>query len=164
MVDTLVVNASPLIFLGNAGEWGLLRNTGAARIVVPETVYQEIVASPHRDRASATLPGANFLERVGPSPIPSRILAWDLDPGETEVIALALSTPGAAVVMDDLAGRKCALALGLQVIGTLGLVIAAHRRGEVSDPRQLLLDLRTTGMWLSDAVIARTLALARIKP
>ena len=44
------------------------------------------------------------------------------------VVALALSVPGAAAVIDDLVGRKCALALGLEVMGTLGIVIAAHRR------------------------------------
>jgi hypothetical protein len=39
MPETLVINASPLIFLGNAGPLELLRASGAARFVVPPSVY-----------------------------------------------------------------------------------------------------------------------------
>jgi len=45
-------------------------------------------------------------------------------------------------------------------MGTLGIVITAHRRGHIEDPRQVLLDLRASGMWLSDAVFERALRLA----
>ncbi len=34
----------------------------------------------------------------------------------------------------------------------------------IDDPRAVLLELRTAGMWLSDAVIARVLRTAGIKP
>jgi len=67
---------------------------------------------------------------------------------------------GSTSVIDDLEGRRCALALGLDVMGTLGVVIAAYRRGEIENPKQLLLDLRASGMWLSDRVIERALKLA----
>jgi predicted nucleic acid-binding protein len=45
----------------------------------------------------------------------------------------------------------------------LGVVIAAQRQGRADDPRAVLFELRTAGMWLSDAVIARALRIARIK-
>lgn len=76
------------------------------------------------------------------------------------MIATAMQIANARAVVDDLIGRKCALSLGLSVVGTLGIVIGAYRRGTIDDPRQLLLDLRASGMWLSDAVIERTLRLA----
>lgn len=78
------------------------------------------------------------------------------------MIATALHEPGARVVIDDLNGRKCGLAHGLRVIGTLGVVIAAYRHGHIRDPRAVLLELRSAGMWLSDAVIARALRVAGI--
>jgi predicted nucleic acid-binding protein len=151
--DTLVVNASPLIFLGNAGRLDLLRATGASRIIVPQTVFDEVTATHHSDRAAAALKESNWIERIASVDLSPTITEWDLGSGESAVIALALAITGARPVIDDLAGRRCALAVGLDVMGTLGLVVAAYRRGEIEDARQVLLDLRASGMWLSDGVI-----------
>ena len=63
-------------------------------------------------------------------------------------------------MMDDLLARRCALALGLKVIGTLGIAVAAFRNGQIDDLRQVIAELRGAGMWLSDAVIDRALRLA----
>ena len=160
MPDALVVNASPLIFLGNVGRLELLRMVGAARVLTPEAVHSEVAGSKHADLAARTLSNAPWIERFAVVEVPSSVVEWDLGPGESAVIAAALQVPGAAAVIDDLSGRKCALSLGLDVMGTLGVVNAAHRRGHVADPRALLMDLRASGMWLSDAVIERALRLA----
>jgi predicted nucleic acid-binding protein len=163
MADALVVNASPLIFLGNSGRLDLLRATGASRIIVPLSVFDEVTTRQHDDRAAQSILEANWIERAAPIDIPEAITEWDLGRGESAVLAVALRIVGARPVIDDLAGRKCALALGLDVMGTLGLVISAHRRGQVEDPHQTLLDLRASGMWLSDAVIEHALQLAGLK-
>jgi predicted nucleic acid-binding protein len=163
MFDTLVVNASPLIFLGNAGRLDLLRRIGASRVMVPQSVFDEVTTTQHADRAAHSVAEADWIERVAALPIPGGVLEWDLGLGESCVIAACLQMIGAGPVIDDLSGRKCALALGLQPIGTLGVVIAAHRRGHLDDPRQVLLDLRDSGMWLSDTVIERALRLAGVQ-
>lgn len=160
MADVVVVNASPLIFLGNAGRIELLLVLGASRILVPDTVFDEVTNSSHADRAAATIRGADWLERVVAPEIPAAVIEWDLGVGESGVIATALTIPGSRAVIDDLLGRKCALSLGVDVVGTLGVVIAAHRRGVVDDPRRVLLDLRAAGMWLSDELIERALRIA----
>jgi hypothetical protein len=41
----------------------------------------------------------------------------ELGDGEASTLALALERNGALVLMDDAAGRECAAALGLQVLG-----------------------------------------------
>jgi predicted nucleic acid-binding protein len=160
MRDALVVNASPLIFLGNAAQLDLLRVIGFRRVLVPSSVFDEVTTSGHADRAAHAVAEANWIERVSPPSTPNAVIEWDLGPGESAVIAACLGIRGAVPVVDDLAARKCALALGLQPIGTLGVVVAAHRRGYIRDLRQTLLDLRTSGMWLSDAVIERALSIA----
>lgn len=163
MLDLLIVNASPLIFLGNAGHLELLRVLEASRIVVPQPVFDEVMGGGHTDTAARALSEANWMERWPAPRIPDSIAAWDIGRGESAVIATALQEPGARVVIDDLNGRKCALAHGLSVNGTLGVVIAAHRQGRIADPRQVLLELRASGMWLSDEVIARALRIAGIQ-
>lgn len=159
MSDTLVVNASPLIFLGNAGHLDLLR-TSASRIVVPKAVFDEVTVTRHSDSAVAALVESDWIEHFAPIEVPASITEWDLGAGESAVIAVALKITGSRPVIDDLAGRRCALSVGLNVMGTLGVVIAAYRRGEIEDPGQVLRDLRARGMWLSDAVIEGALRMA----
>lgn len=158
MPETLVINASPLIFLGNGGQLDLLRASGATRFVVPSAVLDEVTR--HADQAARSIAEAGWIERAPAVSIPAEISAWDLGPGESAVIATCLHLEGARPVIDDLAGRKCARAIGLRVIGTVGLVIAAHRLGQIDDPRKALLDLRASGMWVSDVVIDQALRLA----
>lgn len=160
MPEALVVNASPLIFLGNAGRLDLLRATGVSRVIVPQAVFDEVTATLHDDRAARAVAESEWIERATPVEIPSSISDWDLGSGESAAIAVALGIIGARPVIDDLEGRRCALALGLDVMGTLGVVISAYRRGQIKDARQVLLDLRASGMWLSDSVIERALQLA----
>ena len=163
MPDVLVVNASPLIFLGNAGRIDLLRATGASRIIVPAPVVDEVISGGHADAAARAIAEAAWLEKSRPPEIPAAVVSWDLGAGESSVIVTALQLPGAYAVIDDLNGRKCGLTLGVGVIGTLGVIIAAHRRGTLQDPRAVLLELRSAGMWLSDAVIAGALRIAGIE-
>jgi predicted nucleic acid-binding protein len=158
MPETLVINASPLIFLGNAGQLELLQASRATRFIVPSSVLDEVTR--HTDQAARSVAEAEWIERIPAVSISAEITAWDLGPGESAVIATCLHLDGARPVLDDLAGRKCARAFGLRVIGTVGLVIAAHRLGHINDARKVLLDLRAAGMWLSDAVIDQALRLA----
>ena len=60
------------------------------------------------------------------------IAAWDLGRGESEVLTLALGKPRTGVVLDDLQARKCAELFEISLIGTLGLVVLAKRKGLIS--------------------------------
>jgi predicted nucleic acid-binding protein len=61
--------------------------------------------------------------------------------------------------VDDLAARRCAQVLEISVRGTLGLVLIAKQRGEIPAARPLIEQLRQSGMYLSNSVINRALAL-----
>ncbi len=61
-----------------------------------------------------------------------------LDLGEAQAIALALSLPGAELLIDEARGRKVALQLGLPIVGTAGVLLEAKRLGLILALRPLL--------------------------
>jgi predicted nucleic acid-binding protein len=152
----LVVNTSPLIHLAEASLLHLL-SEAAPTVWVPEPVAREIRAYGDLDPTARALETHDWLE-VQPVPVLSvQVLAWDLGPGETAVLELARTFPGSTAVIDDLAGRRCAEALGLPLRGTVGLVLAAKQAGRLTAARPVLERLRDSGMYLSDAVLQRAL-------
>jgi len=90
---------------------------------------------------------------------PALVLAWDLEAGEASVVTAALAVPGSVAVLDDLAGRRCALALGLPVIGTLGLLLKANRQGEIPALEPALVALREAGLYVGPRQWAEILKL-----
>lgn len=155
MADQAAVNASPLIFLTAAGLLDLLR-IEAPSILVPEAVWREV--SFQEDGTLQALLRQPWLRQIGDPTIPRSLLEWDLGQGESSVLAFALAHPGTSVVIDDLAARRCADAMGLELTGTLGLVLRAKQRGAISNAREVLLHLRSRGMYLSDTVLTKALA------
>ena len=151
-----VVNASPLILLGKTDNLGLL-SALAGRIVVPRAVVQEVGVKPE---GSAVLqwitrePACAVVDDQPPSP---EILSWDLGAGETQVIAQAQSHGADHVVIDDLAARRCAKAMGLRVIGTLGIVGRAKAAGLIDRAEPAIRRLREAGLYASDELVQRLL-------
>jgi len=146
-----VINTSPLIYLSRANLIELLFRD-AEQIFVPRSVVDEVEEGPAADPARQTLTKDRRFHAV-PDPEPSpTVMAWDLDRGESAVIAYAAANPNTVAIIDDLAGRRCARALGLPLRGTLGLVLRAKRQGEVESARDTLAKLRKAGMFLADGV------------
>jgi len=86
------------------------------------------------------------------------MLRKELGAGETAVIALALRMKADLTILDDLAARNVAAELGLTVTGTLGVLLAAHRKRMIEHPRQALAALKDAGFRISDAMINSILA------
>lgn len=158
MNDEAVVNASPLIFLSRGGHFDLLRST-AGRIVVPEAVVAEIFVRGDRDQTVRCIRQTDWLTIEPTRLVPTSILSWGLGAGESAVLALALANPGRIALLDDMAGRRCAASLAIQVKGTLGIVLQAKRSGLVTLARPVLEDLLRGGMYLSRMILEGALAL-----
>jgi hypothetical protein len=87
-----------------------------------------LLAPPSFTFCSISLVGFSY-QGLSPPPVPEQILGWGLGPGESSVLALAYANRGMEAIIDDLAGRRCASLLGIPVRGTLGIVLAAKKRG-----------------------------------
>src|SRR5262249_33772914 len=141
-----------------AGLLDFLRLIGET-VVVPASVTDEIQRRGPTDVTAQALQNSAWIIRIEDPPIPRIIQAWDLGEGESAVLAWAYRHPGMEAIIDDLAGRRCAAALGIPLRGTLGLILTAKRRGRIPHARPVLERLRQAGMYLSDRVMSQALTL-----
>lgn len=152
----VVADSGPLIALGRVSRLSLLPRL-FQQVQVPQAVLAECVARPELEDAKriaqAVADGLLLVCEATP------IAAPGLQTGERAAIGRALEI-GAALLADDRAARTCATAMGLVVIGTLGVLVRAKRLGALPTVRPIIDELRAGGHRLSDAAIAEALAAA----
>ena len=150
-IDSIVINASPLITLFRSGQADLLPRL-FTHIVVPEAVWQEVVCGGQEDTAACQLARQAWPLRTDVVASP-RVAEWGLGAGETGVLSHALANPGLRAVIDDMDARRCAKTLNIPIFGTGGLLVLAKRRGLISSVNEGIAKLRWAGLWLSNDVV-----------
>ena len=125
-------------------------------VVVPRAVVVEVLAGPADDPVRKLAEAGRFRVQE-PIPVPDAVLEWGLGAGESAVLAVARSERSAEAVLDDAQARRCARALAVGVVGTLGLVIRAARLGIVDAAAPIVRDLRAAGLRVDDALVAEVL-------
>ena len=152
-----IVNASPLILLTKVGRIDLL-NAEGVDVVVPMPVLQEVSSLDPSDPVVRAIYDAGWSVVMPLAPVPASVSPWRLDSGEESVLTVALQNPGCEVVIDDLAGRRCAVAHDIPLLGTVGVVILAKRIGKIIEARAVIEELRGVGLHVKDEVIASALS------
>jgi predicted nucleic acid-binding protein len=84
----------------------------------------------------------------------SPLATWRLGRGETEVLEFARRNPGTMVVLDDKAARRAANMLGLPVIGTLGILLAATQSGQIPSFEAAVEAVMRAGLYLDPVTVA----------
>jgi predicted nucleic acid-binding protein len=100
-----------------------------------------------------------WLNIVNPKSMPSEWLALDLGAGELGAMALALENPDRIVLLDDMLARRTAQVAGLQVWGTLKVLLEAKSQGLIEKIEPYIAKLSEAGMWISAEVKQRILIL-----
>lgn len=152
-------NTSPLQYLHQLGLLPVFQRL-AGRVVVPPAVVQELAAGRAKGLNVPEVADLEWIEVRLPSSVAAVPLVTDLGAGETQVLALALESTGASVVLDDGLARRVAASLGLTVEGTLGLLLDAKQAGLVPSVAPLVDQLQTLGFWLDARTRAAVLRLA----
>jgi len=142
----VVCDASPLVALGKLNRLDLLAGL-FDEVQIPCAVYDEVVTQGLARGAPDALTVRLFWQRQQWPivDIPKALLTTYappvvLDPGETEVLALAQSLTDPLVLLDDEIARAEARRLNLRLCGTLGVFVRAHRGGLISlDQAELLI-------------------------
>lgn len=154
----VVCDTSPITNLAAIGRLPLLRDLFQSLTIAPG-VGAELHAK------GATWPGSHEVDAapwiVRRAPNNAALVATlrtSLDLGESETIALAVEIGAGLVLMDERDGRHAAQALGLRVMGAVGALIHAKRRGMIGAIRPELNALRDrAGFYLGEAVYAKAL-------
>ena len=148
---TVVADSGPLRYLVLIGEIDILPKL-MGDVLIPPDVKAELDRSqtPTPVRTWIAAPPSWLTVRPGPD-VADPALA-ELDPGERAAIALALAVGADAVLMDDRAGVRAAFAKGLAVLGTLGALDRAARRGLI-DFEAAISRLRTTNFRYPTALL-----------
>jgi predicted nucleic acid-binding protein len=149
-IDKVVVNASPLITLFRSGQAGLLPQL-FQKIIVPSAVWTEITGGERDDPAAQEMIVQPWPVREVVTASP-RVAAWNLGDGETSVLSYALENPACRAIVDDAEARRCARTLGINTLGTGGILVLAKQRGLIVSVAVGLDRLRQAGLWLSDDV------------
>ncbi len=155
----VVCNNSPLQYRHQLGLLHILPLL-AGRIVVPPAVVAETEEGQRRGVNLPHLAEHDWLKVRKPSCIDALHLVFDLGPGETQVLALALELPGAVVVSDDALARRVAESLKFPLTGTLGLLLDAERAGIITAVTPLIDHLKTLGCRLAPQTSEAVLKLA----
>ncbi|MFA5800565.1 MAG: hypothetical protein WC840_06475 [Candidatus Peribacteraceae bacterium] len=146
---TVVCDAGPIIHLYEAHCLVLLRQTG--NLYLPQRVFNE---------AQATLqmkdPWPEWLPVISLSPQEQQEAGmWkevgDLHAGEAEALVLARRKKTDWFLTDDSATRLFVSLLGMEVHGSLGVILwnAAHRHLSRAETERALNDLEASSLWLS---------------
>lgn len=158
-MPSVICNTSPLLYLYRIECIGWLPRL-FAEVWIPEAVQDELHIGINKGYSVPWPADYGWLRVVNPAFTPSEWLASDLGAGEIAVIALALEHPDRIVLLDDALARRIAQKAGLQVWGTLKVLLEAKSNGLIERVEPYVGKLASAGMWLSADIKARILRLA----
>jgi hypothetical protein len=149
-VVAVISDTGPLSYLHRLGKLELLRDL-YGRILVPPAVVAELGVGHRLGKDLPDVASHPWIEVRAPAAADMTGLD-ELGAGEAEGIALARSLPGALLILDDAEARRVAVAGGLRVTGTIGVLLLGKERGRVALIEPELARLRGFGFRLAEPV------------
>lgn len=147
----IIMNASPLIFLCKINRLNVLEKMFDT-IFIPHAVINEVNVC---GKTKVALEDVPYKTLTVTNRIAVNSLLGRLHIGEVEVIIGAMESGINTVVLDDKYARNKAKQLGLTVTGTLGLLLSASKQGYIDSLFEDIEKLKSEGMFISDAIIAK---------
>lgn len=150
----VVSNTTPLIGLASIQRFDLLKQL-FGEVYIPQAVYDEAVVKGHEEGgAKNEVSAATWIKVVRVKDrLAVEVLLDEMDWGEAEAIVLAREIGADWVLMDEKKGRRKLSQMGINKIGTLGILLKAKRVGLLSALRPEIEKLRQVGFSLSQDVI-----------
>lgn len=154
-----ISNTSPLVYTHRIGVldwWPRL----FATTWIPQPVIDELQAGKNRGYDVPTYEMLAWADIVQPNHMPQEWFALDLGIGEVSAMPVALDHPKRVLILDDLLARRTAQAAGLQVWGTLRILLEAKSQNVTPEITPYVERLQASGMYMSEGIKRRILNLA----
>ena len=150
MHKTIICDTSCFIVLTNIDNLDLLQKVYGQIFTTPEVALEY----------GESLPDWIIIEQAVNTQM-QQLLELQLDKGESSAIALALGTPECTIILDDIKARKIAERLGLEITGTIGVIIKAKLNGIIPSIKPLIEKIKTTNFRLSQDIEIQALVAAK---
>jgi predicted nucleic acid-binding protein len=147
----VVCDTGPSIHLGEAKILHLLQLAG--EVIVPPAVAKEY----ERCLTNSKLPGWITVKALD-MPHEKMALTWKnyIDEGESAAIALTMQMKADWLLSDDAKARQFGEKLGLEIHGSIGLLLWAIAAGNIESKNEalkMLESLAGSSLWISDQVL-----------
>jgi predicted nucleic acid-binding protein len=158
MTRIVVCDTGPLLHLSEAGAIHLLSLAG--EVLIPPLVAIEFEANAQGWHPPQWVRQVS-LRKVTRQKAEKWIRAKEIDPGEAEAIGLALQEQAEWFLTDDARARQFAESLGLEVHGSVAILLWSVATGLIQHKAlaiQLLENLANSSLWISDRVMQQARA------
>lgn len=130
----VVSDTTPLISLLKIGRLELLENL-FGYVLIPQAVYRELTVDERFKLEAEQIKDKKYIEVCTASDENSVSIlkrATGLDQGESEAIVLTDEVKADLLLMDEAKGRKVSNEMGFKIMGTIGILMAAYKEGELT--------------------------------
>ena len=160
----VVSDTTPLITLMKAQQLQLLHIL-FGEVRVPNAVYQELTSNLSFQSEIDLIKSSKFIKIVSVQDQDTVSLigrATGLDRGESEAIVYADKQKADILLIDEAAGRKVAMNMGLNISGSLGILIKAYQRNVLSHDQFLkaINDIRSSNRHISEKLLNLAISIA----
>ncbi len=146
MLDIVISDTSCLILLNNIGAIDLLQK-----------LYNKITTTTEvAEEFGDYLPNWIVIKAAKDKHY-QKILELQIDRGEASAIALAIEFETCTLIVDDNKARKVAKSLGLNITGTIGIIVKAKLNGVIPSIKPYLVKIQETNFRISESLIKEAL-------
>ncbi len=148
----IVCNSSPLINLAKIGCLDLIENI-YQQVVIPTAVYNELILQGTIKKGVSEIEDLIDRQVLVVKEVTDRSLVKalnkDLDLGESEAIALALSINADLIIIDEVDARRLTDMYKLKKTGFIGVLIRAKKEGHINAVKEYIDNAIKEGFWLN---------------
>ncbi|MDY0096661.1 MAG: DUF3368 domain-containing protein [Candidatus Vecturithrix sp.] len=153
----VVSNSTILIGLARIGKLDIL-NQLFGTIKLPQEVFRELVEKGEGKTGADAVKDADWIDvSAVEDQREVALLLTTLEKGEAETLVLAKECHADLMLVDEEKARKSAVLAGFEVMGLLGLLLLAKKRGFLSEIRPCIEELQQKQFRISAKIIKRVL-------